>query len=160
MENKTVDRIEKALTTADHVRTGCILVFSNLFLMAFCLWGVYAAYNALQLEQNGLITEGIVIEMEESDSDGSRVWSPVVEFRVDGQPYQFDGGIASSPPQYRVGDRVTVRYESGDPEHAQIDSWSERWLMPIILIPSMLFAAIVLNIVMIRAWRRGKTHEI
>ena len=155
MQNKTVDHIENAISTVDRVRSGCILLLANLFLMAFCSWGVYAANVALQLEQNGVTTEGIVVAMEESNTDGSSTWSPVVEFRVDGQPRQFDGGISSNPPQYKVGDRVTVRHDRTDPSRVQIDSWAERWLMPILLIPSMLIAAVVLNIVMLRSWRRG-----
>ena len=157
MQEKNVDRAKKSLTAVDHIRSGCLLIIVNLFLMAFCGWGAYAAYVALQLEQNGLTTEGVVIEMEESNGEDGVSWSPVVEFRVDGQAYQFDGGVSSNPPEYKVGDRVAVRYLRSDPGGAQIDSWTERWLMPIILIPAMLLTAVFLNFTLIRAWRRGET---
>ena len=36
-------------------------------------------------------------------------------------------------------------------------AWNERWLFPIIIIPAMLFAAIITTFFLIRAWRRNET---
>jgi hypothetical protein len=96
--------------------------------------------------------------MEESNSSegGCCVYSPVVEFTVNGQTYSFDGGNASDPPAYRVGEVVSVIYDPSDPSTAQINKWTERWLFPIIIIPAMIFTAAILNFFMIRAWRRGE----
>jgi hypothetical protein len=69
--------------------------------------------------------------------------------------YSFRGDTASDPPQYRVNEEVSVLYDPSDPDTAQIDKFSERWLMPLILIPAMILASIIVNIVMVRAWRRG-----
>ena len=51
---------------------------------------------------------------------------------------------------------MNVRYDPTDPNKAQIDSFFERWIFPIIMIPAMILAAAVLNYFMIRSWRRGE----
>ncbi len=150
-----LNKVEKGLSTAYWIRQGCVMIGVNLLLAGFFAWGVYAAFTAYRLETNGLVAEGVVIEMDASTSDGSTTYSPFVEYQVDGQTYTFDGGISSNPPQYRVGDLVNVRYDSSDPSRAQIDKWSERWLMPVILIPAMCFTAILVNGIAFLSWRKG-----
>ena len=160
---KTVD---KALNTAEKVGSGlnklyigCAVIFANLFFAAFCLWGVYALFTAYKLETSGSTTTGTVIEMEESSTSegGCCVYSPVIEFQVNGQTYTFDGGNASNPPAYRVGETVPVIYDPNDPDTAQINKWSERWLFPLIIIPAMLFAALLTTFFLVRAWRRNES---
>lgn len=99
--------------------------------------------------------------MEESSSSegGCCVYSPVVEFNVNGQTYTFESGNASDPPAYQVGDVVEVRYDPTAPSTAQIDSYFERWAFPVCIIPSMTLAALVLNIYMFRAFRRGESLD-
>jgi hypothetical protein len=164
---RTVDRavntVEKAAGAANRIWNGCILIFANLFFAGFCLWGAYAGYISWRLEQEGVTTTGTVIELEASDSSegGCCVYSPVIEFTAnDDQTYTFEGDTASDPPAYDVGEEVNVLYDPNDPETAQINKWTERWLFPIIIIPAMILAAIVVNIVMIRAlWRNEVVLE-
>ena len=134
------------------------MILANLFFAAFCLWGVYALSTAYKLETSGSTTTGTVIEMEESSTNegGCCVYSPVIEFQVNGQTYTFDGGNASDPPAYQVGETVPVIYDPSDPNTAQINKWSERWLFPIIIIPAMLFAALITTFFLVRAWRRNQ----
>jgi len=155
--DKAVDAVEKIGRGANRLYIGCITVFVNLFFMAFCLWGVYAAYVSWQLETNGERTSGTVVRLDEQDDadGGCCTYVPIVEFEVDGKTYSFEGDTASDPPQYDVNENVPVLYDPSDPNTAQINKFSERWLMPIILIPAMIFASIILTFFMIRAWRRG-----
>lgn len=153
--NKAANAVEKVGRGANKMYIGCLTIFFNLFFAAFCLWGVYAAVIAYRLETTGVVTEGTVIGLDESNSDGSTAYDPIVEFSVDGQTYTFESGNASSPPAYDVGERVEVLYDPNDPNTAQINKISERWLMPVILIPSMLCGSVILTFVMVRAWRRG-----
>jgi hypothetical protein len=154
--------LEKAVDAAgrgvNRLQIGCMTIFFNLFFAAFCMWGVYAGYISLKLQTEGQVTTGRVVEMEESDSGegGCCVYSPVIEFEADNQTYSFDGGNASDPPAYRVGQEVRVRYDPANPNTAQIDSFFERWVFPIIIIPVMIIAALVLNFFMFRAWRKGE----
>ena len=152
--DKTLNAVGRG---ANRLQTGCWIVFGNLFFAAFCLWGVYAGYTSWRLQNEGTTTSGTVVRLEESNSSegGCCVYSPVVEFSVNGQTYSFEGGNASDPPAYEVGEVVNVIYHPSDPDTAQIDKWSERWLFPIIIIPAMIFAALILNFFMIRAWMRG-----
>ena len=52
---------------------------------------------------------------------------------------------------------MPVLYDPARPETAQINKWTERWLFPIIIIPAMILAALLVNFFMIRAWRRGES---
>lgn len=159
---KTVD---KALNAAEKVGSGlnklyigCSIIFANLFFTAFCLWGMYALSTAYRLENSGSTTTGTVIEMEESSTSegGCCVSSPVIEFQSNGQTYTFDGGNASNPPAYQVGETVPVIYDSSDPTTAQINKWSERWLFPLIIIPAMILGALITTFFLVRAWRRNE----
>jgi len=155
--SKLDNTIDKVATGANRVKVGCIAVLANLFFAAFCLWGVYAGYVSWQLQTGGETTEGIVIRLDEqSDGDGGCcTYVPVVEFEAGGRVYSIEGDTASYPPAYDVGERVPVIYDPSDPQTAQINKWTERWLFPILIIPSMLIAALILNIVMGRALIRG-----
>lgn len=162
---KTVDKglnaVEKVAGVANRMYIGCATIAANLFFAGFCLWGAYAGYTSWQLEQNGEMTTGIVVKMEESSSaeGGCCVYSPVIEFVAGGQTFSFEGGNASYPPAYEVGENVSVLYNPADPDTAQINKWSERWLFPLIIIPAMLLTALILNFFMIRAfWRNDPIH--
>ena len=152
-----LNTVEKGLSFAYWFRQGCILLLTNLMFLGFFGWGVYAAYTAYRLETNGAVTEGIVIQMDASTTDGSTTYSPIIEFQANGQTYSFDGNVSSNPPQYQVGDKVNVRYDKNDPSIAQIDKWSERWLMPVILIPTMCIAGLIVNIVLFLSWRKNRS---
>jgi len=151
-----LNTVEKGLTTAYWLRQGCIMLMINLLFLGFFGWGVYAAVTAYRLETNGAVTEGVVIGMDESTTDGNTTYSPVIEFQVDGQSYTFENNISSNPPQYKLGERVAVRYDKSDPSTAQIDKWTERWLMPVILIPVMCFAGLLVNGLAFFSWRKGR----
>ena len=152
-----LNTVEKGLSFAYWFRQGCILLLTNLMFLGFFGWGVYAAYTAYRLETNGAVTEGIVIQMDASTTDGSTTYSPIIEFQANGQTISFDGNVSSNPPQYQVGDKVNVRYDKDDPSIAQIDKWGERWLMPVILIPTMCIAGLIVNIVLFLSWRKNRS---
>jgi len=160
--DKAVGKLEGAVDKVgrgvNRLQVGCWTVFANLFFAGFCLWGVYAGYISWKLQNEGETTTGTVVRMEESDSSegGCCVYSPVVEFDVNGRTHSFESGNASDPPAYEVGEAVDVIYDPSDPDTAQINKWSERWLFPIIIIPAMLFAAALVNFFLIRAWIRGE----
>lgn len=154
--DRTVDAVGKG---ASRLQVGCWIIFANVFFAGFCLWGVYAGYISWKLENEGVTATGTVVRMEESDSaeGGCCVYSPVIEFTAsDDQKYSFEGDTASDPPAYDVGEEVSVLYDPNDPETAQINKWTERWLMPIILIPAMTIAALIVNFVLIRQLWRGE----
>ena len=156
--DKALNTVEKVAGVANRAYIGCAIVLANLFFAGFCLWGAYAAYISWQLEQNGETTHGTVVRLEESDSSegGCCVYSPVIEFDRNGQTYSFEGDNASYPPAYEVGEEVSVLYDPADPDTAQINKWSERWLFPLIIIPAMIITALILNFFLIRAFWRNE----
>lgn len=154
--DKVTHTAEKVGGIANRLYIGCALIFANLFLAGFCVWGVYAGYTSWRLDQEGETATGIVVRLEESNTSegGCCVYSPVIEFDANGQTYSFEGDNASYPPDYAVGEEVSVLYHPGNPNTAQINKWTERWLFPIIIIPAMLLTALILNFFLIRAfWR-------
>jgi uncharacterized protein DUF3592 len=153
--DKTLDAVG---TGVNRLQIGCWTIFFNVFFAGFCLWGIYAAYTGWQLQTNGLTTPGTVALSERSDSNsGCCTYVPVVDFKVNSQVYTFEGDNASYPPAYEVGEHVNVRYDPTNPNIARIDSFLERWIFPILIIPAMIIAAVILNFFMIRAWMRGET---
>ena len=157
--DKAVNAVEKVAGVANRVYTGCVTILANLFFAGFCLWGVYAGYVSWTLEQNGETVTGSVVRLEESDSSdgGCCVYSPVIEFNLNGQTYSFEGDNASYPPAYEVGESVSVLYDPAEPHTAQINKWSERWLFPILIVPAMTLGALIVNFFMIRALWRNET---
>ena len=155
---KIENTVEKVGRGLNRLYIGCITIFANLFFAAFCLWGAYAATVSWRLQTAGEITTGVVTRLEESKTDTGAccVYSPVVEFDVNGQTYSFENDNASNQSDYEVGYEVSVLYDPSNPNTAQINKFSERWLFPIIIIPAMIFACLLVNFLMIRAWRRGE----
>lgn len=156
-----INKVEKVAGGLNRLYIGCITIFGNLFFLAFCLWGAYAAYNSYNLGKNGEETTGIVIALEESSNadNGCCVYSPIIEFTANGQTYTIEGDSASYPPEYEVGEEVQILYNPQNPNNAQINKLLERWLMPIIIIPTMIFAALIFTFVMIRSWRKNEMIE-
>lgn len=159
--DKAFNTAEKVAGVANRFQIGCWIIFANLFFAGFCLWGVYAGYISWKLGQNGETTTGIVTSLEESsDSDGGCcVYSPVIEFEANGQTYSFEGDNASYPPAYEVGEEVSVLYDPSDPNTVQINKWTERWLFPVIIIPAMIFTALIVNFFLIRSFWRNESIE-
>ncbi len=155
---KMESAMDKIGRGANRLYIGCTTLFANLFFAAFCLWGAYAATVSWRLQSAGELASGTVTRLEESKTDEGYccVYSPVVEFEANGQTYSFENDNASGQADYEIGAGVSVLYDPADPNTAQINTFSDRWLFPIIIIPAMIFAALLLNFFMIRAWRRGE----
>src|SRR5689334_8818749 len=154
---KLGNAVEKVGRGLNRLYIGCATIFANLFFGAFCLWGAYAATVSWRLQTAGELTTGVVTRWEESETSEGYccVYSPVVQFEANGHTYTFENDTASSQPDFQIGAEVSVLYDPEDPNTAQINRFSERWLFPILIIPAMIFGALLVNFFMIRAWRRG-----
>ncbi|MBL8103669.1 MAG: DUF3592 domain-containing protein [Anaerolineales bacterium] len=156
--DKALNTVDKVSTGLNRLRIGCLALFTNLFLAAFCLWGAYAASISWKLQTAGQTTTGTVTRLEESKTSEGYccMYTPVVEFNANGQTYAFENGSASDSIDYKVGSDVTVRYDPANPNTAQIDNVIERWLFPVLIIPSMIFTALIVNFYSFRSWKRGE----
>lgn len=104
--------------------------FSRLFKLmgaAFALVGVGFALHSVSFAVGTQEVPGTVIQMV-----GDSQQSPFVEYTVHGKRFTLEGSVSSFPPAYSVGEKVTVLCRNGNPSKAQIDSFTERWLLPVV----------------------------
>jgi hypothetical protein len=66
--------------------------------------------------------EGVVTEIRYDERPGDQTYEyPVVRFTTpDGRDVDFEATTRQHPPKYKLGDRVPVTYEAGDPQKADI----------------------------------------
>ena len=66
--------------------------------------------------------EGVVTEIRYDERPGDQTYEyPVVHFTTaDGHGVDFEASIRQHPPKYKVGDRVQVTYDAGEPHKADI----------------------------------------
>lgn len=134
------------------------LLLANLLVIAMAAGTIWLGWRGYELSTRGESAIGRVVEMEEStDGEGSCcVYSPVIEFNANGRPVRFEGGNASDPPAYRVGQEVEVLYLPDNPSRAAINSFYELWMVSAILAPTTLILFVVLNWLVIARMRNGQ----
>lgn len=93
----------------------------------FGLFGIGFGIYSASFSFNTMKVPGTVVRMV-----GTTQQSPVVEYQVAGKTLTYHSSLSSSPPAYVVGDQVTMLYHPDDPRKAQIDSFGERWLFPVV----------------------------
>ena len=122
--------------------------------------GTYYAWSSSnELVNDGIRTAGTVIDLEyRRDDDGGGTYAPVVEFRDEnGQRQLYRSSAGSNPPSYDRGEQVVLYYKRGTPERAMIDSFSDRWFLPLITgVFTLAFggAGYTILFFMIRRWKR------
>lgn len=109
----------------------CCLV---VFMLPFALDDAQYLSKSIRLSGQGVITTGVVSEVEESDTNSSgneqTFYRLTVEYTVDGQTYSIRNQKFIS--NYYTGDTIEVIYDPADPSIAQVNIFSERWIDPII----------------------------
>jgi hypothetical protein len=121
----------------------------------------YYGRTSWTLSRGGSTVGGTVVALKESPAtqDSGVTYAPVIGYEVGGRAYTFTSGNSSDPPAYRVGERVEVLYDPGDPTRARIDSWWELWLMPVVLGGAAVVVAVVVNGMAIRSATRGRRFD-
>jgi len=84
--------------------------------------GVSAAVDYDRRQAQAARAEGVVTEIRFDERPGDQTYEyPVVHFTTsEGVGVDFEATTRQHPPKYKVGDRVPVTYEAGDPEKADI----------------------------------------
>jgi hypothetical protein len=67
------------------------------------------------------------IHARESDDDQQLRYAPVVEYRVDGEPFRFISDNYANVPQFEIGDAVQVLYAQTQPDLARINRPATLW---------------------------------
>lgn len=156
--DKILDTLNKADEGLERLKSGCGWVFLNLAWIVLIGIAVYSGRNSWELKQGGTSTSGTVVSFHESEAthESGVTWAPIVKYEVDGKAYTYTSSTSSDPPAYDVGDKVTLLYRAGDPEDAQIDSWSSLWLLPTMLGAGGVALAIVSIVWMVTSLRRRR----
>ena len=103
-------------------------------ISAFALWAMFAHLKLLLM---GVRTQGVIVDIHEKMrySGGSRkltYFHPVIEFEtIDGTPFRFTYGGASTRKRPVVGDHVTVVYDVDRPDAATLHSFMGIWAGPL-----------------------------
>ena len=99
-----------------------ILLYGFFFVLGLILASVAAQqYQKTQkLLEEGIRTTAVVTTLlTNSDSDGN-TYTPVFEFKDRSNTTQtYKSPISSSPPAYRVGDKVKIVYDRRDSGHVK-----------------------------------------
>jgi len=95
-------------------------------------------YNGLETRHDiavGVTAGGTVTDLVAgSDSDGDTVYYPHVRFVTEsGDAIEFTSSIGASPPDFDVGETVSVLYDPALPGKARIDSFFQLWFSTLIL---------------------------
>jgi hypothetical protein len=114
-------------------------IFSGIifFLVSIgmLIGGFFFASSTLSFKANSSSAEGVVIDLTRKySSDGGATYAPVVAFKdTSGTEITFTTGMASNPPAYTKGEKVSVMYNPGDPQDARIDTFFQLWFPALIL---------------------------
>lgn len=86
-------------------------------------------YNSTRsLLDEAVSAVGIVIDLQESRSGGSVMYTPVIQF-VDneGKVVEFASSVSSNPPSFAREEKVEVLYSPHDSQDVIINSFFEKW---------------------------------
>ncbi|MCD6356883.1 MAG: DUF3592 domain-containing protein [Anaerolineaceae bacterium] len=108
-----------------------------VLLSGLVLFGVGAGltYQHYRIRQNGLMTEGQVIQLDERCGDDGCTYRPVVEFNTqDRQNFTYTSSSSTNPPAYYVGETVTIYYMQENPHEACIKGEGSvlRWIFIVV----------------------------
>lgn len=94
-----------------------------LFLIGMIFFGVGGGmtYYQIVFRQDALQAQGEVISLSENCDDEGCAFSPLVRFTtLKGETVLYDSSFSSNPPEYQIGEQVTILYKADHPEKAII----------------------------------------
>ncbi len=113
---------------------GAIMLVSAFGLLAL---GGSCCSRAVHFKKTAVQAQGAVVELKEGSSGGSNshpVYYPIIRYADTAmQEHTLYSGTGSFPPEYAVGDRVSVLYDPASPKEAKVNSFTDLWLLPLIL---------------------------
>ncbi len=102
--------------------------------VTFLIVAFFMMRSEISFREGAIATPGTVIDLAPTQSSkGSTSYRPVFNYTDrDDKVHTVTGSLVSSPPSFRRGEAITVLYRPEDPEGAQIYSFMESWLLPLI----------------------------
>jgi hypothetical protein len=105
--------------------------WAMMFVAGPCLLvaALVTAINTALFLHRSQAAPGVVVSLrtvESSDGDAP-TYAPVFSFTADGIEHTISSHSSSNPPEFRVGQKIQVRYEPRYPDQARIDSHWQIW---------------------------------
>jgi Protein of unknown function (DUF3592) len=93
----------------------------------------YAIYICSFLRSSSACTGTVVSLTARPGEDNLTAYAPIFTFvATNGQQYTITADVASTTPEFKVGQSVPVLYKSANPDKAKIDSFWQLWLFPVV----------------------------
>jgi hypothetical protein len=106
------------------------IIFGLLFLIA----GGGFAWKTWQLLAIGVPVNAEVVELvRHRGGKGGVTYAPVFRYRYQDQVYTEESNHSSKPAAYAVGEQAVLTLDPTDPRDFISDSFSDRWLLALIL---------------------------
>ncbi|GFO54015.1 hypothetical protein GMSM_10220 [Geomonas sp. Red276] len=116
-------------------------VFSVLILLlggGLLCFGLFKLFDTVKFATVSASATGTVTGFSASrgsGTKGSTTFAPEVAFRApSGRLIRFRSQLSTNRITNKVGEKVPVKYDPGDPHHAEIDGFLPMWGLPIILL--------------------------
>jgi len=94
----------------------------------------FAIYRSVWLSR-AVSTKGTIVSVSEiPDQQNNAVnYAPTFTFKAaDGGTYAVTSDVATNPPSFEVGEEVRIWYIGSNPRSAEIDSFWQLWLVPVV----------------------------
>ena len=125
-EGESLSKINDLVRKRRGAKAILAVVFTSIGLATALVAGISAVMTAESTSGNRYVT-GTVVDLD----DSGRGYRPVVEFTAPGHStVRFTSSLGSSPPEFRVGERVEVRYDPDDLQDARINTYWQTWFLP------------------------------
>jgi hypothetical protein len=134
------------------------ILFGSIFV-GLCGW---FAWNTIDLMKHGLAVKAEVVELvTQQGKKGKITFAPVFRYEFQDQSYTVKSNTSSNPAIYDVGDQATLTIDRKDPNHFITDSFSDRWLIPLITgMFGLLFIATGIYTIWAAARRRRQITQL
>jgi hypothetical protein len=77
--------------------------------------------------------EGTVVKLVERHDNGGTTFRPVFVFRDSNDcEHEIFSTVGTYPPTHKVGEKVSVLYDSEKPQNAALDGFFDLWLLPLV----------------------------
>lgn len=90
-------------------------------------------YNSWSFTSGARKADGKVIRLVQTTDRRGTTSAPVIRYAVDGQTFEVQSSVSSSPPAYSVGDHVAILYPPEHPHQGRLHSFTELWVAPLVL---------------------------
>ncbi len=115
---------------------GALLLIGVLFVLlgvSVLIGGVVAAVKQSRQSARNVSATGTVVDLVKRvvNPGSAGVYCPVVDFATStGQAVRFESEFGTMPATHRLGQKIAVRYDPANPQKAEVDSATSRWLVP------------------------------